>query len=551
MATFAKIGDQYINEETGQPGEPTGLEISQSTKGGAPEGYSFAADANADQGWLRGEYGDVKRGADNQWYAPTNTLVAKAGNQHGGLHGWLDSSGPVMALGAALGAYGAFGGAPAASAAEFSNPGFNVVDQSTWYGGGASSTPAFNPAILDPGYIQGGFIDPALSAGAGGAGAVSAFNPGYNALDPSTYGGGGGSSAADFADPLAGLTQATGSAGGPIDPNYRPPFGDGVDPVQTASNFAPPGGVEQAPGAPGAQPTPASGPGVSTPASQSVATTSGPAVSGAPIGGDPTLPAAAQGTPGVPPSPTQAPAPVVDKGISAGAADKLRIGMNALPPGTTTAGKSVLDRLGLTKDGGIGPNVLPAAGLVAGALANKQGAETAKGTPSVAQANQNVTKAAETQKQELTQLNAPARAASEQLIQQGLSGTVPPNILSKFDQTMTDRIEQIRQRYASMGRDPDKDSAAATEIARAKQDRDQQIAAYSSELLRQGLAAAGISQAGGSAAAASGVNAAQSGVNAALAGAQSDREYSNATAEMLKNMAMLQSMTASREGVKP
>jgi hypothetical protein len=218
---------------------------------------------------------------------------------------------------------------------------------------------------------------------------------------------------------------------------------------------------------------------------------------------------------------------VVDKGVSAGTADKLRLGTLSAPPGTSSAGKSVLDRLGLTKDGGVGPNALPAAGIAASALMKPKGGDVAD--------------AARGQRDELTALNAPARAASESMIAQGLSGKVPASILSQFDEATNNRVEQIRQRYATMGRDPDNDSAAAQEIAKAQEDRNQMIANYSRQPLQDGLAAAGLVHSTGGAAAGA-------GVNAAIAGANQDQQFSQATANMLQQMAMLQALQAGRTG---
>lgn len=127
---------------------------------------------------------------------------------------------------------------------------------------------------------------------------------------------------------------------------------------------------------------------------------------------------------------------------------------------------------------------------------------------------------------------APVSAASKQLLEQGLAGKVPPEIMQQYQTSFQNRVAEINQRYANMGRDPKTDSAAQGEIAKAKQEMDAQVANYASSLVNQGLQAAGV---------ASGPQ-----TQAVIAGMQQDKELQAAMAGSLNSLALLQSLQRSQ-----
>ncbi len=135
---------------------------------------------------------------------------------------------------------------------------------------------------------------------------------------------------------------------------------------------------------------------------------------------------------------------------------------------------------------------------------------------------------------QLNNLSQPARGASEQLINQGLAGDVPKPILDQFNRTFDQQKSAIEARYASMGRDPQSDSAAQKEISDLAATRDASIANYASQLLNQGLAAAQV--------------AAGPATAAVTAGVQSDKELSNAMAQTMQQLALLQSLRSRETG---
>lgn len=122
----------------------------------------------------------------------------------------------------------------------------------------------------------------------------------------------------------------------------------------------------------------------------------------------------------------------------------------------------------------------------------------------------------------------PASNASRQLIEQGMAGQVPPAIMAQFDRSLNDRVLEIKQRYANMGRDAKTDSAAQEEIRRATAAKDAQVAKYAQDLITTGLQAAGVS-AGPSQA-------------AIQAGAAQDKALQNAMGGTLNSMAMLEAL---------
>lgn len=123
---------------------------------------------------------------------------------------------------------------------------------------------------------------------------------------------------------------------------------------------------------------------------------------------------------------------------------------------------------------------------------------------------------------------ATAREASRQLIAQGMAGQVPPAIMAQFDKALEDRVSEIRQRYASMGRDPATDSGAQNDIAKAVAAKNAQVAQYAQSLISQGLQAAGV--------------AAGPQTAAIQAGAAQDKALQDAMAGSLNSMAMIEAL---------
>ena len=252
MATYFydAPNNRYIDEETGAiVAAPDPFTASQAHRPGtvAPAGYSFIPNTTpqSDENYLRQTYGTVVRGADGNWYAPTEKLTQMSGNQSGGIHGFLKGPGAVllpaaylgaaagglMAPGAGAGAYsggatgafdvggltgtgipeawgitgGAGTGAGAGAGFDFANSGFNPWDPSTW--GGQSGNP-FGSFGAEPGGST--FLDPSLAPGAASGGAP--FQPGFNLLDPSTYGGASGGFSIPNIPGLTELLQQGGSA---------------------------------------------------------------------------------------------------------------------------------------------------------------------------------------------------------------------------------------------------------------------------------------------------------------------------------------------------
>lgn len=212
-------------------------------------------------------------------------------------------------------------------------------------------------------------------------------------------------------------------------------------------------------------------------------------------------------------TPTASGVDVGSGGAPAAGEDPLRTAVDKAT-GTSTAPpqsgiSKALQALGITSaDGGIGKNALPLA-LNLGATAVRAGSENSL------------------QKQ-LQKNAAGPQAASQRLLAEGASGQIPPAVMQQFTQSFNDRVGEITQRYANMGRDAKTDSAAQAEIARARTGLDAQVAQYSQQLTEQGLRAAGV--------------ASGPATNAAMAGAQQDRDLSTAMAGSLQQMALLEAL---------
>jgi hypothetical protein len=192
-------------------------------------------------------------------------------------------------------------------------------------------------------------------------------------------------------------------------------------------------------------------------------------------------------------------APVVDKSRAAAPQPQ---GLNVAERALKTLG--VYDP---TK-GTIGANALPLASLAIGQY--------------------NLSRNGKSTQDQLTKIADPARRASEQLINQGLAGQVPAPILQQFNDTFNQQKSAIEARYANMGRDPNNDSSAQREISDLAAKRDANIANYASQLLSQGLAAAGV--------------AAGPATAAVQAGVQQDQQLSSAMGNTMQQLAMLQAL---------
>jgi hypothetical protein len=95
---------------------------------------------------------------------------------------------------------------------------------------------------------------------------------------------------------------------------------------------------------------------------------------------------------------------------------------------------------------------------------------------------------------QLAAAGKPAGDASNTLLQQGLSGQAPQAVIAQANQTYQDGVEQIKQQYANMGRDPNTDTGAKAAMAKLAVARDAQIQQYAQNLTSQGLQAANIAQ---------------------------------------------------------
>lgn len=140
----------------------------------------------------------------------------------------------------------------------------------------------------------------------------------------------------------------------------------------------------------------------------------------------------------------------------------------------------------------------------------------------------NANKNGKSAQDQLKALSQPAQDASKQLIGEGMAGNVPAPIMQQFQTTFNNAKSAIEGRYANMGRDPNNDSSAQAEIKQAKDQMDAQVANYASQLLTQGLSAAGVA-----------AGPATASINAGVA---QDKELSASMAQALQQMAMLQAM---------
>lgn len=149
----------------------------------------------------------------------------------------------------------------------------------------------------------------------------------------------------------------------------------------------------------------------------------------------------------------------------------------------------------------------------------------------------NANKAGKSAQDQLNRNAQPVSDASKQLLQEGLAGKVPTAIMQQYQQSFNDRVSEIKQRYASMGRDPNTDSAAQADIAKAKQDMDGQVAQYAASLVNQGLQAAGV---------ASGPQ-----TQAVIAGMQQDKDLQAALSGSLNSLALFQALQRNQQTPAP
>ena len=170
-----------------------------------------------------------------------------------------------------------------------------------------------------------------------------------------------------------------------------------------------------------------------------------------------------------------------------------------------------LEYLGLTKPGGgLGSNALPAAALgLSQYRANKTG-----------QALQDQLKAA----------SAQVQPVASSLINQYETGQINPAQEKQITDLTNNTKARIKQRYAQMGRDPNTDSAAQSELAKADADAVAMRDAAQQGILTQGLQAAGLAQG--------------PATSAVMAGYQSDLQQHQAMQNFMNTLALMQSKTA-------
>jgi hypothetical protein len=339
-----------------------------------------------------------------------------------------------------------------------------------------------------------------LAAGFGGAGegygAGSATMGGADALGA----GAGAANAADLAAGFGGAGEGYGAGsaamGGaeamgaaPLAPSAMPTPSAQVSPTSPVTGMAP-GGAPEAPVAPGGE-TPGLPPSAQEGAGYITPQQAAP----------PPAPATPAGVPGAPaPSTIPYSGPDVVPNVGAPA---------AASPATGIA--KALQSLGIVDAAGnMGKNVLPLLGL---------------GTNAIAQSRMGSTLS-----KSLTQAGQRSGAAADQLLGQGLSGQAPQAVVAQANQTYQATVEQIKQQYANMGRDPRTDTGAIAAMNKAAVARDAQIQQYAQGLTSQGLQAAQIAQ--------------TPATQAAMAAAQQDQQLMAAQREVMDRLSKLQTVNA-------
>ena len=170
-----------------------------------------------------------------------------------------------------------------------------------------------------------------------------------------------------------------------------------------------------------------------------------------------------------------------------------------------------LEYLGLTKPGGgLGSNALPAAALgLSQYRANKMG---------------------QSLQDQLRAASAQVQPVASGLINQYETGQINPAQEKQITDLTNNTKARIKQRYAQMGRDPNTDSAAQSELAKADADAVAMRDAAQQGILTQGLKAAGLAQG--------------PATSAVMAGYQSDLQQQQAMQNFMNTLALMQSKTA-------
>jgi hypothetical protein len=255
----------------------------------------------------------------------------------------------------------------------------------------------------------------------------------------------------------------------------------------------------------------------------------------------------AQGFEGAGATPTSA-APEVDTTTAQTNADQSLYGLTApstapgtssmdyalTAPGSTGQGLQFTGQTGLTAPSGalsttpatpgafdkaisaITNNPLTAASLGMTGLSAYQGKEAAKALQS-----------------SLQQAGAQTSNTAQQLLNQYQTGTINPAQDKQITDWTNNQMAQIKQRYASMGRDPNTDSAAQAEMANAEAQavamRDQALQG----VLTQGLSAAGV--------------AAGPTTQAIMAGYNANTAAQQSMAQGMQTLAMLQALQQGKQ----
>jgi hypothetical protein len=170
-----------------------------------------------------------------------------------------------------------------------------------------------------------------------------------------------------------------------------------------------------------------------------------------------------------------------------------------------------LEYLGLTKPGGgLGGNALPAAALgLSQYRANKMGQSLAD---------------------QLKAASSQVSPVASGLINQYETGQINPAQEKQITDLTNNTKARIKQRYAQMGRDPNTDSAAQSELAKADADAVAMRDAAQQGILTQGLKAAGLAQG--------------PATSAVMAGYQSDLQQQQAMQNFMNTLALMQSKQA-------
>jgi len=208
---------------------------------------------------------------------------------------------------------------------------------------------------------------------------------------------------------------------------------------------------------------------------------------------------------GLPPSAEEFGPPVAAPELTAEEASKKIAAEQAASQGYSA--NKALQYLGLTSPTGLGPNALPAAALgLSQYRANKMGQSI---------------------KDQLQAASAQTKGVATGLIDQYQTGQINPAQEKQISDLTNNTKARIKQRYAQMGRDPNTDSAAQSELAKADADAVAMRDAAQQGILTQGLKAAGLAQG--------------PATSAVMAGYQSDLQQQQAMQNFMNTLAIMQS----------